>query len=308
MCAYDDPAGWGREFVKVARQLGYRARLFHWAWQVPNRPGTVVFLRMRNSPLGKRDACKRLAEALAAKSQILMIPTPEECRLYDDKRRQAGRFAGWLPPTWILESPAAAEAVLAQMAYPFISKSSEGASSSNVRLIGDVAMARAEIAAAFSPQGLKRFNDGWQKGYLLWQKFMPDNPHDWRVVVIGYRYVFCVRRLNRAEVPFASGSHHAEPILELDETVRRLFDFALDFAKAQRLSLAAMDIVRSPEGGLVVLENSSCWERRANDRPFFIKENGDWRASGLYNGQLFHVIIQAYEEGCFDPAIEREQP
>ena len=270
-CYIDDRGGWGERLNKALEELGVDTRLFRKADEVTDSDGTIVYMHLDHLQFRERD--KEVAEELALKKNVFLIPSIFECRLYDDKYLQYREFGSWMPATQYLTSRKEAEAYLNRWRwifwkprpnYPFISKSKEGASSSNIRFITTKEQAQEEIDQVFSEQGMPRLdrnNQGLvQKDYLLWQDFLPHNPNDWRVIILGQKYGMIAKRYNRKDVPFASGSGEWVPVSDLEsemainEDVETILNTAFYFAVQNNLLFAGVDIIKDPKGKNVILE------------------------------------------------------
>jgi len=296
--AYDDSRAWGRKLVSSAKKIGCSARLFRKAEEVPDDEDVVVFLRMANTPEA-RDQNKKLAASLRKKSKITMIPNGDECFVYDEKVKQFQKFNSWMPRTWLIQSPEEAEKVLEEIGLPFISKANEGSSSQNVRYITDIETAKKEIRDVFSSEGKRLYYDDIQKGYLLWQRFVPGNDGDIRIDLIAGKYAYVVKRYNRDDVPLASGSGKAEAVTEIDDGISELLDFGLKFSKDNKLSFVALDIVRD-NGRPVLLEASCAWSQKAGKSRIFMNSGGKWHSTGFTAATMFDLIVKAIVEGDFN--------
>lgn len=294
--AYRDSRGWGVRLARAGRQRGLAVHLFSQADAVPDRP-VPVFVHMNHHPdlrAGDKQLMARLAER-----RVLLIPTALEAELYDDKVRQYRLLHRYMPPSWHLVTREQARAVLPTMPYSFVSKAATGAASSNVRLVRTPAEAEREIALAFGP-GIPLHWAQRQRGYLFWQRFCPDNAHDWRVTIIAGRYAFVVRRLNREAVPFASGGTRFEPVEAIDSPfVVNLLNQALQVVLAYGFLLCAMDFVLD-RGALRLLETSVGWpfQKFASAR-FFVWQGGAWRPTPYREAHLFELLVHAIGAGEF---------
>ncbi len=149
--------------------------------------------------------------------------------------------------------------VIDKAQYPFISKSSEGSASKGVRLINDWREAYSEIVAIFDDKdGLDlEFYDRRQKGYVYWQKFIPNNPCDYRVIIC-HKYIFGVIRQNREDLPFASGSGNNAPMREISGRTKQAMQFCIEIAKEIATNWMAFDVVFENDKPKL-LEISSSW-------------------------------------------------
>lgn len=190
----------------------------------------------------------------ATERGIPTLPEPANLHWYDDKVAQADILAMWLPDTIILRK--GDEFRIPNSGYPFISKASTGAASRNVRLIRNEDDARAEYHAALEGDGIPILPSGVQKGYLYWQRFVPGNDGDIRVIVIGDE-AFGIRRGNRDDVPFASGSGRIEIIRRIDDPqTAQAFRMADEISRVLDTRWQAYDFVF--DGGICYCLEATC--------------------------------------------------
>ncbi|MDQ7793858.1 MAG: hypothetical protein RDU89_05520 [bacterium] len=292
--AYRDASGWGTKVAQAGERAGLPVHLFDDADAVPDRP-VPVFVHMNHRP-GLRERDKRLMRRLARK-QVLLIPTGLEGELYDDKVRQYALLHRYMPPSLHLVTRRQSKTAVTAMQYPFVSKAATGASSRNVRLVRTPAEAECEISLAFGP-GIPLHWDQRQRGYLFWQRFCPGNAHDWRVIIIARRYACILKRFNREEVPFASGSGRDEPAYPIPGGLtERLLDRALEIVEAHAFSLCAMDFVLDGEE-IKLLETSVGWPyHRVRGARFFTHGQGAWQPTRYLVTDLFDLIVDAVRRG-----------
>jgi ribosomal-protein-alanine N-acetyltransferase len=311
---------WGRWLHETLRERGMEAHRFHSAAEVPDRPGVIAYLPpTHRAP--HRDHIKALAHELGNKRHVLLIPSLEEMRLYDDKAAQAEVFREWQPETRVLCSRDQARAVLPSLELPFVSKSSHGIASQNVRLIRTRDQGEGEIRAAFSWRGMPCGGGERQRGYLIWQDFVRGNDFDWRVLVLGSAKVWAkpLRRFNRPEVPFASGSGRIEEVSELTSEVVGVLDHSLQFAREFDLRHTALDLVRAPDGRLLILESSAKWQplesarRYPSDSVYFRRTADGWARSEHTAGSFYDLLADMMMDGAFrrllvEKATEEDRP
>lgn len=128
--------------------------------------------------------------------------------------------------------------------YPIVSKASAGAGSKNVRLISDKKQAIRELNYLFNKSigtrahkrllsilKLNALRYSGQSGYMNLQEFIPNNPNDLRITVIGTKYAYAYARMNRKKDFRASGSgmidyhkkyHRKDALLHCFDVGRRL--------------------------------------------------------------------------------------
>lgn len=169
------------------------------------------------------------------------LPEPQNVGWYDDKVAQLPLLTRWLPQTIVVRQGDPLPD--APGGYPFISKASTGAASRNVRLVRNEAHAKREYHAALHGAGIPTKPEGMQRGYLYWQRFLPGNAGDIRVVVIGDE-AFGIWRGNRDDAPFASGSGRIAVIVEIaDARVAAAFRMADEISTALGTRWQAYDFV-----------------------------------------------------------------
>lgn len=220
----------------------------------------AAYIRTFTVPPWRERTINALREMTAM--AVPTVPAPCAVQLYDDKAAQVAALAPWLPATDVIRSAERAESMLERMAYPFISKSRQGASSRNVRLIRSAEQARKEIALAFGPGIEAKYET--QRGYLIWQEFIEGNAGDVRVCIAGDS-AFGIERGNRDAVPFASGSGRLKTIAAVD-TARRAqaFRMADEIAAALNSRWCCFDFVFRGERAYC-LEVSFSWVEKAYD-------------------------------------------
>lgn len=296
---FEDPHDWGERLYRTAKARGHDAHMFE---TYPEPDEGYVFVHMHHHPQLRADH-KELMENLSLNPKLVLIPDYRSAVLYDDKLEQARHLARWMPTTRAFFSPSAAKAYLrTEPKYPFISKSSEGASSHNVRLISTPEQAFAEVKAAFSDKGIKMHYELAQRGYVLWQEFIENNPFDIRILGVGEKRIV-LRRHNRKDRPMASGSGDLEPITQLDDGVFSALQYADCFFRQERFDWCGIDLVRDAQrwyilettvgwnmGGYV---KCAVWERRPLNA---------WDKTNHLGVDIWHVLIDEIEKGHFDRA------
>lgn len=256
---YDDMISWGKMLFDLARKQGIEAHMFVRADQVEPGPDTFAFMHLMHHPFERQYYDKSVASAIS-KKQLVMIPTIQECIMYDDKWMCYEKYPKWTPKTHLISSYRQACEICKSVSFPLISKAKQGAASSNVRLVQNEQQARKEIEEAFVAGGIAQFGGAKQKGYLIWQEFCANNTHDWRVIMLAKKYGYVLKRHNRPDVPFASGSGRLGPIWELDKETEALLNFTREFAVEGNLSFVGVDIVYNSENKPVILEITTGWD------------------------------------------------
>lgn len=242
------------------------AVMWHWHHDPDHKQSARTILSVMETEMGKP-----------------VFPSIRASWHFDDKIAQLYLFQAHSIPsaaTWLFWNADTARAWASTATYPVVAKLSCGAGSSNVSLIHDAAAAHAWISQMFSRRGvlpdagLPPRTPAWrrcveaakrsvlpsrhfwkpEKNYALFQEFLPDNPFDTRITVIGNR-AFGYRRFNRPNDFRASGSgnFNVDPEAIDPRCVRLAFDAA---AKLGDQSIAFDFLFRGPERTPVILEVS----------------------------------------------------
>ncbi len=297
--ANNDKNLFGARVLDVCRDMGIKGLMFTNPEKVPNAKGVAVSLNLHHN-LMQRGPDKLMAEKISRKKHILMFPSIAECRLYDNKVAQSERHYAWMPRTRYCNTENCAWEELDDMDFPFISKSNEGASASNVRLIETRKQAENEIVLAFMSNGIATAGKTRQRGYVLWQEFLAGNAWDWRVNIIGCRYGLICKRYNDSSGPFASGSDNGyENYNKLYDEQIEILNYALDFARACNLTRAAIDIIRDyRQGGrLRITESSAFWGDRVTGNGYYFEKVGEtWQLVSDQTGMDPELIVRSILE------------
>lgn len=254
--AFDDPKFWGKQFKMAAARLGRDCTLFRDPREVP--PRSRAFVRL-DQEADQRQQSKGMVSALHARS-VTTLPTAAEALWYDDKVLQYPMLRDWLPPTAIVRKAEDAPTILRGVDFPFISKAADSSASKAVRLVNNPHEAQIEIIRAFG-DGIPSAYGRIQQGYLYWQKFMPNNSCDYRIVVM-HNKVMGLIRFNRKDParPFASGSGDHAPIMDFtDDLSYKAARICLIASYILKTNWMAYDVVFGPAGEPFILEMSSSW-------------------------------------------------
>lgn len=286
--AYRDRKGWGQAFAKAAEKQGKFASLFTRPRMVGNG---AAFVRLDQQGT-EREVSKRVVAELNRQG-IRTLPTAREALWYDDKAAQLEPLERWMPRTVFFRSQPAAELWIATSArFPLVSKSIDGSGSKGVRILRNIAEARAELAAAFRAPGIPTVYNRWQLGYVYWQDFVPGQSCDYRVCVVGPYLYGLVRQVRPGDFR-ASGSGVHHPITLADERERAACQLAAEIAAALPTEWMAFDIVFDGDRPLV-LEMSSAWTMRAYESaPMFLRNT--LAPTGRTGADSFEVAVEIVE-------------
>ena len=119
---------------------------------------------------------------------------------------------------------------------------------------------------------------------------MPDNPNDWRVIMLGGKYAMVVHRQNRPDLPFASGSGLRTPENELTPQIHAMLNWARDFVINMKICVLAADVILDEEGDFVLVETSTTWPTIMHDaNVVFEYRNGVWGPSNYDGTEIFDL-------------------
>ena len=279
----DDRNGKAALLASAARKRGLCTHMVRDARHVPNKSTSFVYFFIDHLDYRDRD-----------KDKIRLAPSIQELRVYDDKGAQQVEYAMIMPPALYSTKREEAERFLKTTAYPFVSKAIEGAHSSNVRLVRNEKQARDEIQAIFSDEGRSRHDKHQagltQQGYVLWQKFMPNNPNDWRVILLGGRYAMAVHRQNRPDLPFASGSGLRTPENTLTPQILAMLNWARDFTVNMKICVLAADVILDEDGDFVLVETSTTWPTIMHEENVIFEfKDGEWNTTDYQGTDIFDL-------------------
>lgn len=300
MYGYDDRWDWGKKVCASAKSLGIDTFLFVDPKLIPNENNTYAFVHLAHHPNHIKERDKRVCQIISLKENVKLIPSLTECIMYDDKIMYYEKCPKWCPKTFVIKSEDCAFNVIGQMSFPFISKSRDGAASSNVRLIRKESDARREIFDAFKNEGIKKF-EGKQRGYLIWQEFCLNNTNDWRVIMIAKKYGYVLKRNNRPDIPFASGSGNLEPVRSLTPLTSNLLDFTRKFAIENDFIFVGVDIVFDNNQKPVILEMTTGWDINGYKNCMIYKYDGnEFIPTGLDGkDHMADIIVRCCLDGDF---------
>jgi hypothetical protein len=296
---------WGRAIHARAVARGWDCHLFTRFDEIGPGPA-YVFMRIEQWP-PYLQAHKALAQEIFDKRpDLTVIPDAKQIGWYEDKIAQARDLMPWMPRTRVLYSISEIAGAVRALGLPLISKSAEGSSCANVRVVKDHDAALAEANAVFGGGGLPIRLGGEgnqharQTGYLFWQKFLKGNPHIYRVGVCG-RLKWLFREGNRPGTQLASGSGIYAPVDRLEGETRAVFDAAAAFVKETGQKWCGLDYAKDPDTGQwKVLETTLAWgmiDPRSTSGCMLFDENG--KPTGRRGVDLWDALLDEIEAGAF---------
>lgn len=291
----NDSWGWGPLLKAEASNLGWNTKIINNIEDIKNN-NALFFARIEQDMTKRNHEIPMIKKA--ADIGVIMIPDIDLLLEYESKILQTQRYKEWMPETDYITSAYDAALMLGKHGYPFVSKSSTGSASRNVRLIQNESQAVDEIKDAFSTSGLfagHKLGEKSQKGYLIWQKLLSGNDYDYRACIVGDK-VMLLRRGNRKNVPFASGSGVTEPVIKLNNEAAEVLDFSFKFFQNYNMEWCGIDVVKDPETQeWRMLETTIGWKQSAySDCVFFDRDGNDTGTCGKDIWKVFCNYIRRY--------------
>ena len=289
LACYDAYNMWITQIRRVARARE------HWSFvelkigdDIP--PGSFVFFR----PTMKEKQLAREKEWIGThvdRKDLCFVTDKTQCLLYEDKCTQSLVFKDFLPDTQLFTDSGAAHAWVDQNhSWPIVSKASVGASSQYVDIIGrDEALV--VIDEAFG-EGIPLNHPNWdrQRGYVLFQRFLPGNDFTWRVNVVGDE-VAVFQRFNYSDRPVAQ-TGNTEPVREMTDEIAGVVEYARKVATSINSKWVALDILRD-SGELRLIETSLAWPwPGVGDGALFFPSRRPWYG-------MFELMFDQMEQGVF---------
>lgn len=255
---------------------------------------------------------KNLIYVIEKQMGKICYPDFDTCWHYDDKVGQKyllESIGAPLVPTYIFYTRTEALDWILHTTFPKVFKLRSGASGTNVRLVKTKKEAQRLVKKAFG-SGFEKNNyfrwlaDRWaqykrggchlkwllmglftfhpykerfhkeEMGYAYFQDFMPNNPYDIRVLVIGNRAV-AKKRMNRENDFRASGSGNL--IFDTKEINIEFVKIAFETNSKLKMQSVAFDFLLSPNGTPVISEISYCCGIKTNkDYPGYWTDDMQW--------------------------------
>lgn len=285
---FDDAHHWGQLLRAAAVRRGHEVSMF----DEPRVPDSgYVFMHMSHHQQ-VRMFHKRAMAIMAMNPNLTLIPSYRASDLYDDKLEQARQLSRWMPRTHVFYTPGSARRYLSLVKFPFVSKSSEGSSGHNVRVIRTMEEAREEIRLAFSDIGVRGKHGMIQRGYLLWQDHVEGPVHDLRVVAVGRQRMILQRRFREGDPT----SGRSVPVTRnaIDNDMRAGLELADEFLRTEDIRWCAVDLV-SDGANWYVIECSAGWTMNSFYECDFVGPAGETR-KGI---DVWEVLLDEIEAGVF---------
>lgn len=292
----DEREVWWRPMIEAAKARGYDAQRVK-MWSEAGTEG-VGFIRPHADPAAlKRNRIDFEAMALRG---LTMIQDGDQVRMYEDKSAQFEQYRYWMPPTWRFTKLADALEFLNNYDDddddPLVSKADQGASSVNVRVLKtreqQIAHVREVFGKGISVNCCSGGAKALQKDYVLLQQFIP-HTITWRVNIVGTKMAVFKRYCGKDGLRAETGN--TEPVMQRDEKIDSLLDFAAAFFAEAGTRWCAIDVLECPETEWRLLETSLAWPwpspGTCMQAPFF-GSTRNW-------AEIWDVMLDEYEAGVW---------
>lgn len=296
----DEREVWHRPAIKTAWARGYSARRILRGSEVQEaHRGAWGFIRPHADP---KVLLKNHVDFDQMAIHLNMVQDLAQVVVYENKTAQWKRWHAWMPSTIRFDNYE--QAVHFAHAWPddtkIVSKADVGASSVNVRILADRDALLRHIEQVFSTGidvkhcagGKHADTISKQKNYVLLQEFIPHEV-TWRVNIVGRRMA-AFKRFCYPDRPVAQ-TGNVQPVMELDQEVISLLEFAKRVFSDLGTRWCAIDILKNQAGEWKLIETSLAWPWPSpgdcNRAPFFDTKR-TW-------AQMWDVMFDEIEAGAW---------
>jgi hypothetical protein len=299
-CYRDKQSGWGEQLARLAHERGHKVGLIKDHAQRPYKPG-YFFSRVEQFP-PLHAPSKALALRTCDEPGIVPIIAKREIEHYERKDLQAiDFFERGMPHTYVCRNARDCRKALQLLGAPLVSKSAFGSSCSNVRMLEteEEALVEAELALSCGLH-TKR---GVQKGYVIWQRYLPKNEYIYRVVAVGrWRWIF--RESNRPGTRLASGSGDYQPSDFPAGDALYAFRAADNFFMQHGMKWCGVDMALDHHTGQwQVLETTIAWGLKhpnsSRGCKVIDRQTLAPHPKGYTGAQQFSLLLDEIEQGAF---------
>lgn len=270
-------------FQPVLEEYGFQVKLYD-VWQ-ENQLETMlhdsfdafIWRAKHNPPI--RKLARRFLYFFNQEMHLPTYPDWHSYWHYDDKIAQSLIFQKFdipSPKTHVFVNKDRALEFTAQTDYPIIYKCAHGAGSSNVGMLKNEKAARAYIKKVFNRGIATKFKEDWQRNYVYFQEFMPNNEGDYRLICYHDKMIHGFFRKNRAGEPFASGSGNFD-VFDLPKSI---LDFTAGVNSTLKNNIMSYDLIKGRNDEWVITEMSVIYgdltNHIYNQTPVFVKNGDSW--------------------------------
>ena len=278
--------------IQESDQTG--VKLFKCSDEVPS--GSTAFIHMAHLPFSERTYTKQLVKLLNEKG-VTTIPSLQESILYDDKVEQYKTFGNWMPFTVLFENDTDAFKYCREAKFPIVSKTAQGAGASNVRILTNWQDTLVEVCRTFSLGGMPVYQGNTQKGYVLWQDYVPNLNHNWRVFIMAKKHAVVTKRWNS---PRSNKVDDNGEIKQIDYLKPELLNYVRKFVDTFDFNWCAVDVVETKDG-FKVLETSVgfpfWWFEKGG---VIFKYHGYWCETSSKATDIWKILLETIKEGYFN--------
>jgi glutathione synthase/RimK-type ligase-like ATP-grasp enzyme len=183
------------------------------------------------------------------------FPSAAHALLYENKRLEAYIASAQGIPfatTYVSHSKEDALRLIQTLAYPLVSKFVPSSGSVGVQLLSDSRQAKKIVEQAFSPLGRKtHMHYVRQKNYIYFQKFIPNDGYDIRVILVGNWAFGYYRKALKGDFR-ASGMN----LVEKRDLPKPAIAIALKLNAIIKSPMLVVDMLHGSDGQYTVIEYS----------------------------------------------------
>lgn len=220
-----------------------------------NKWDALVWFAKHNPKI--KNLAKKILNTFDLEQNIKIFPDWNSYWHYDDKVSQyffLKRNGIPIPPTQVFFNKNEALKYILSKEFPLIFKFSEGASSSNVKIIKNERQAKKEVKNAFDGNLKNIFSKRPLKKHLIIQEYQRNNSGDYRLVCYGNE-ILGYFRVNRDEEPLASGSKK----FEFKDIPLEIIQMVYNISKKFNYEVMSYDILKGNNSEWLITELSAVY-------------------------------------------------
>jgi hypothetical protein len=302
LCVLDEREVWQGPLISAARQRGWHARRVLAGYDTGATEKGFGFIRPHADPARLR--INQSVDDPAMRARLRMFQDRAQIEVYENKTEQWRRWGRFMPETWLVTNRDQLDAI--DLPFPLVSKANEGASSVNVRILGDRDALRRHSAQVFTSGISVNCCAGsakvTQKDYLFLQRFIP-HEITWRVNIVG-RQLAIFRRFCYPTRPVAQ-TGNVEPVKIMDAVTHDLLQYAGAVFAALETRWCAIDVLRDGDRWRL-LETSLAWPWPSpgdcDNGVFFIEQDDAFVPSGRRWIDMMDVLLDEAEADVWNRA------
>lgn len=200
--------------------------------------------------------CDERASLIADSGRFFIHPSLNELWLYESKRRTAAWLEQHHYPcvrTWCFTDEEAALKFIADIKFPLVCKTDQGASSAGVWILRNIKEALKSIKLAFGKGLALKWRDPnvRHQGYVILQEYIPEFD-ELRIIRVG-QSLFCRQKIKEGDFHSGSGK------IIWAKPPRDLLNWFYSFTERHNMDSVCVDFFLLPTGGFLINEIHALW-------------------------------------------------